>query len=356
MTRRARTNNENAVKTALRTLYANNFRNLTAEGYQEALSQMRRADPAKARRVGRALAPFLGNRIFRRRRLTWQETSDGTRARLALLPNNPHIQEDVRTVRIYLKIPDGHVHASEEDPLWREVSTVVKPESIRSVVEGNLTGEWLRVHREAVRGKAEPAILLSPELHQSATSSAQVRFDAPLAPQWLQSPPHGPSPYDPPASPIDWAVGSIIERHRLPWHVAVPLTLYTLTQNPDWISGIDPLQVEIDYDDVPSRDPRAFRVVIKELDEFVTSEDWSGIWKHYIKPRQERLWKERGMKPQGRCHTDIERLRDMLPLYQQMVHDRLTFEQALYLVTKDIDQETIRKGINDLKKLLVPLP
>ncbi len=75
---------------ALEALYGDGIRDLTAEGYIEAIGHLRKADPAAARRVERLLAPMLKEKLFLRRSRAWHETSEGTRARVVLLPGNPH--------------------------------------------------------------------------------------------------------------------------------------------------------------------------------------------------------------------------------------------------------------------------
>jgi hypothetical protein len=60
---------------ALAVLYGSDPRDLTAEGYQEAISDLRKRDPNLARRVERALAPNLEQEIFPLRGRKWHETS-----------------------------------------------------------------------------------------------------------------------------------------------------------------------------------------------------------------------------------------------------------------------------------------
>ncbi len=365
MARKRHTDKAQDVNEALRKLYGEGGRDLTSEGYQEALRQLRKADSAGADRVERVLAPYLKARIFRRRQREWHETSEGTRARLALLPGNPHVQADVHTIREVLGIPAGHVHAVEDDPTWKLLSKMVKPQDVRRVVEGNLVGWWLHLHREAAMGQMtgeEDEAGLPPELRASAVASAQVYLKASHVPAWLQRRPDGPQPYDKPSVPIDWASGRLGERHRLPWHVVVSLPFYILTQDPDWLTGLEPLQVEAAPGDSTSGDPEAFTVSVKGIDEFITHEDWDRIWTHFVKPRQEYRWKQRGMKPQGRRTVDIARLQEALPLYREMVSKGWEIKDLLGKSCKDWgadmlidwDQETKRRVVRDLDELLVP--
>ena len=126
---------------------------LTDERYRRAITELRRKDPTGTRRVERTLAPLLGKRVFPRRSKPWQSSSMGTRARLALLPKNPHVQADLQIVRTVLGIPGGQIQATDAHPLWRRLEGDVQPKAIRRAVEGLLAGPWLLMHRqEAQRG------------------------------------------------------------------------------------------------------------------------------------------------------------------------------------------------------------
>ncbi len=335
---------------------------LTPEGYQEALRSLRGKSPAEARRLERFLEPILKERgIFPRRRIPWQETSQGTRMRLALLPQNPHIREDIEQVRQYLGIPKSHIRPNSRGSFWKEVSKQVKPESIRKVVEGNLVGAWLYIHREVAAGKevqADSQIsgLLTRAMIKSAVRSAGVDLTLPYVPEWARQPPDKPMPGDSQVSPIGWSVGRMIERHRLPQHVTTALTFYLLTLNSAWVKDLELIEVEIEYGSKQLGVPGAFSIKLKSLDEFITASDWNHIWKVYIEPRQRRLWRQRGRNPQGRRSVELARLKGMMGSYKKMVRDGLTFTQVFSSTLSLADQKTIRKGINDLKKLLSPLP
>jgi len=350
------------AETLLR-LYEGTDIDLTSEGYQRAMKRLRESNPTEARRVERRLGPFLQQRIFRRRQLAWHTTSEGMRARVALLPHNPHVQADVAAIRQALGIPDACVHATEDDPVWKELGTLVEPPSLKRVVEGNLAGWWFHVHRRAAMGKMQDDEadegMLPMAMRESALSSAAVCLSGSNAPEWLRRPPAGPEPYNNPPVPIDWVTGRLVERHRLPWHLAGPLRFYILTQDADWVTDLDHQQVSISYTD-DACTPEAFTVSIKGVDEFMTREDWERIWVKNIKPGQEHLWEQRGMKPQGRRAGDIGRLRTALPLYCEMIRTGLTVQSLLYrksplpLAMTDWDSETVRRVVRDLRDLLTP--
>lgn len=100
---RERSADTQALREALEALAQGGMVDLRTPGFQEALHSLRQADPARARQVERTLEPFLRERVFARREMAWQETSEGTRARLALLPHNPHLRQDVDAVRAVLR-------------------------------------------------------------------------------------------------------------------------------------------------------------------------------------------------------------------------------------------------------------
>ena len=205
----------------------------------------------------------------------------------------------------------------------------------------------------------DAAAFLSLELRQSAEASAHVKLDVDVVPDWFRRPSNGPGWYADPVPPIDWAAQCLAERHRLPKRVAPVLTIYILTQNADWLRGLDPLNVEVFEERSPQGDPDAFTISMRELDEFTTKADWDRIWTDYVRPRQERLWQQRGMRPQGRRAGDISRLLTVAPAYRKLVLEGLSVPEVLRQMQGDaepVDQETIRRGIQDLDELLSPKP
>ncbi|MFC2000148.1 hypothetical protein ACFLXE_05265 [Chloroflexota bacterium] len=354
------------INSALKALYGDAVQDLTRDGYQEALRKLRKRNPTLARQAERILAPYLEEQVFLRKQKEWSATSAGTRARLALLPENPHVEEDTLAIRTALGIPDGHVNVEDNDILWKQVQDHVRPEAVRRVSEGNVASHWLHVHRQEMVGQSEQREqddILPSAMWQSAASSAKVKLASANIPKWLQRPPSGPAPYNQSASPIDWATGRLIERHNLPWTAAPPLTFYVLTLDKGRISGLKSMQVNITYDDKTVGDLEAFTISVHGIDEFLMKDEWDHIWTDYVKPRQERLLERRGMEPQGRRTVNIDRLKQAMPIYHEMIIKNITFTDLLkldkplpgYKILRK-DQEAIRRVINDLRKLLKPGP
>jgi hypothetical protein len=345
---------------ALAILYGNGFQDLTPEGYLTAISMLRRKDKALALQVERALDRVL-KEVFPRRNKGWYETSQGMRARLYLLPDNPHLEKDVMEIREVLGIPPDQVQASAAHPLWKKMEEVLGPESIRRAVEGTLAGRWLRIHRRSALAKpmgAEPGQLgaaraqpgeelLELETRESAEKSARLDLRNAVIgltgkdiPQWLRRPP-GMAQAE---MPMDWVAARLVERYRL-----------------SWLEGID-----LSFGLVATKDPgplpyQGSSITIWGLDEYVKKEDWDQIWEQDVEPRQEGLWEERGMKPQGRRTADLERLRDGVPLYRIRMEKKISVEKAISELTSSgelsgasMEQRNARRMLKELKALLAP--
>jgi len=356
---------------ALELLYGNRVCDLTSEGYREAIGRIRLYDKALARRLERILDPILKKRVFPRRQREWYETSEATRARLVLLPGNPHVQADVRIVREALHIPPGHIHTTQEHPLWKHLQVIIRPEElsperVRRIVEGNLVGEWLHIHRRTASGQPmeeENGQMLSTEMRESAIASASVDLRVSEIPEWLRFPLGELGSHKGMEAPIDWVSVRLVERHNLPRRVLNRITMFILTQDHSWIEGLEPLRIDITRSRDPSGDPEAFSISVKNIDEFTTKEDWERVWTNHVKPRQEFLWEKRGMSPQGRRTRDIERFKKALPFYRKMVEANLDFKDLYHsrevFVDEAIlnwDMENLRRAIDDLDKILTPRP
>jgi hypothetical protein len=360
------TESRNVAERALESLYANGGRDLTPEGYQEALAKLRKANPTLAHQVERSLSPFLAEKVFPRRRVKWADTSQGLRARLALLPDNPHVSEDVRMARRVLGIPANQVKPGPSDPVWGTISSAIKDQrKVRKIAQGNLAGFWHQTHVQEARGipaERAPDGLISKVMHKSAKASAHARLDGEDVPAWLRRPPSGPPPYDNSAAPLDWITGRVVERHCLPWHAALPLTFYILTENPDWLANIELFSVTISHPQYRPYGVQALHISIEGIDEFVTKEDWELLWKRHLKPYQQRLWRDRGAAPSGRRAVDVSRLRELMPLYRLMVTEKASVrdfishyaEGGVEVGRELVDQESARRTLTRIETLLSP--
>lgn len=348
---------------ALEILYGSDIRDLTASGYANAMKKLRRTDAAIARRVERILAPILERRFFPRRKRKWFETSEGTRVRLAILSQNPYVLTDVKAVREILGIPHGHVTATEEYPLWDILESIVQPDGIRRIIEGNLASEWIHIHRMAASGlpiEIGEVELLPDEMRESAFACARSDLSTAEAPEWLRRRVDYTEHGEEKLAPIDWAVRKLVKRHRLPGHILTPMTFFVLTQDHSWLEALEPLSIIVRYSE-NSDDEESFDMTVRRIDEFLTKDDWNRIWTNHVKPRQASLWERRGMKPRGRRTLEIDRLKRIMPLYQRMITEHLQIQDMLRYPLDDlsmdnVDQETVRRTLLDLEAVLTPQP
>jgi hypothetical protein len=82
--------------------------------------------------------------------------------------------------------------------------------------------------------------------------------------------------------PVDWAAGRLVERYHLPWHTALPVVFYILSENRGFLESLEPLEVDISYETVPLVDSSTLTVTIEKVDEFVSKKDWDRVWERII--------------------------------------------------------------------------
>lgn len=246
---------------ALRILYGGKMADLRPAEYLKAMRLLRDTDRNLARHVERTLDGVL-KRVFPRRRREWHDTSEGMRARLELLPDDPNLEADTFAVREALDLPVNQINIAAQSPTSGEGNDIFGPETLIWIEERRLAGAWIGVHRDSSRGEPNPDVFdeLPEDLRASAMARARAQMDD-LSVDWLHSPPKGPAPFDGSGSPIDSAVGRLVERHRLPWNAAQPLTFFVLTADRRLITALDPLDVDVVIGDQSSfsSDVEAFR-------------------------------------------------------------------------------------------------
>ncbi|HZA24892.1 MAG TPA: hypothetical protein VFA32_20230, partial [Dehalococcoidia bacterium] len=246
-----------------------------------------------------------------------------------------------------------------------------------------LTVKWLRIHRRSALGlptgpdPVRPGAgnivpedgLLEVEARESAEKSGRLDLRNAVTgltgkevPPWLQRPP-GMSQID---SPMDWATARLVERYRLPWRIWDFLQNYILTLDKYWLGRLDFASALLATADPGPLPYQGYSVTIWGLDEFVTKEDWELIWEKCVSIRQEELWEQRGMKPQGHRTKDLERLKRGLPLYRDRVEKewsgkKWSKEQALSEFTRSgelsgasMDESIASDLLDDLKIVLAP--
>lgn len=105
----------------LRELLGDGPLDITQENVSQALRRLKQKDPEKgeleARKRQRPLGRFLEKKVFKRRERKPEQTTAGTKARVALLPENPHLFNDVDVIRRTLDIPEDQ-YSHREDVVW----------------------------------------------------------------------------------------------------------------------------------------------------------------------------------------------------------------------------------------------
>lgn len=346
---------------ALALLYDEDVRNLIPDGYQQALAN-KRVDAALARRVDRALDSYLSERVFPRRRVPWTATSRGMRARLLTMPDNPHLEQDLETVRDVLGLVGWSITSSVDDPTVAEIRGILAdPSQAEAVVARDACGHWLNMHRLAYAGNADDGHLrpLDAEAIGHAHRAAALSWTpGSSAPTWFRSvAAAGPSP-------VDTAVASVIHRHRLPagpsveWRITCALLMHDRQE----LRGASLAQVMMELGSAAADrpDPGQFSLTIGGLDEFITKDVWDELWT-WVAWRQTLLLEQRGQQPAGRRGVDVDRLVALAPLYRIRVLEELSidraFEKFLTQSPSDVgalDNATVRRTVKDLAALLTP--
>ncbi len=351
------------AEAVLREVYGSPRWDLTSEGVAAAFARLWVENRPLAKRFARLLAGPLGDQVFPRRRLVpWSATSDGLRARLALLDQNPHVERDATAVRRALGIPDGLLRARSGDRVWGGPGTQIRPAPVfeAEATESSLVSQWLDLHRQAARG-AEPTWPL-PNLSEQgravAVASSMLVLGPGVDPEWLGTGPNS----EHPDAPLPTAVARLLRRHRLPtagW-AQERLARYLLTSQGRWVHGWD-FAVALTGDpgqpapiDIPGLGVAVF------VDEFVTETDWQQIWKRWVEPRQALLLAQRGRTgSQGRRGIDLRRLEIAMPLYREVVLRGRSVPEALTKLERQgqrvpLEQSAAYRVVRQLQALLDP--
>ena len=353
---------------ALDVLYGEEARDLSADGYASAMHHLRGQGSSLAQKVDRALQP-LREKDFPRRQIPWHETSIGNRYRVALLADNPHFRRDVALAREALGLPKGQVRCEVDNPIRLQLanSRLLGEEGedvTQYLADRLLARRWIALHQEAFLddGPTAPTEGLLPEALAVARRT-ELKLDGLPGTDWLKAepPPHADCLWDSDL-PLHLVATLLLERHRLPLHLCPSVMIHILTNSRLDLLGLEPQQI------LTLREPREIRVqppshtisvLIQGIDEYTTKADWDRWLKERINPVLEELWEERGQRPQGQQATNLERLREGLPLYERYL-ELGSLEQVLEefqhadLPQGNIDDESARRLIRDLGELLEP--
>jgi hypothetical protein len=314
---------------------------------------------------------MLDQEIFPRRRMAWHESSRGTAYRVALLPDNPHFQQDVHSVRKVLGIPEGQVRTVPGDATrsrlakWTEDFKLPR-EVVEVVVDRELAHRWASQHQRAAVGEGPDKFIvgLAPEALDSARRSAAIDLSRIQDPQWLRvrPKPHAQCPWGE-TLPLHWAVARLLERHRLSSHLCPFVMSHVLTRRREDLLDLEPTNIKMSHGSGEisiSQPEHSFAVTVQGIDEFTTKEQWDHIWKEYVEPSQQEFLDRRGQRPQGQMAPQLERLRQAMPLYRSRlefgsIKAALDDLQDQGAPEGELETETARRLLMDLDDLLGPV-
>jgi hypothetical protein len=285
---------------------------LTFEGYQQAIQGVRDNDATRARRIEREAGPYFESRVFPRRRIPWTSTSQGLRARLHLLPQNPHLELDAGQLRAALGLDPAWFArgpADEEGLGQLGLLRPETPEGEQRVIGGHRASTWLAIHSgfPGAHEVDDDPFALPDEARRNAVatgSAATTGVPAPL-PQWAHLAPDAPDP------PLHQLAQQLLRRHHLPAVRSLELALlfHLLTGARSYLENrtLPAVIIELSASGVAAGYD-SFTVALAGLDEFISTADWQTIWRRYIRPRQEMYLEQRGAFPRGRFGVDLRRL------------------------------------------------
>jgi hypothetical protein len=355
--------------------------------YVVAIAELRRKNEALARRVERALEPYRAGRVHPRRQIPWQDTSEGLRARLLFLSENPHLELDCRDVRRTLGHTPELLYGGEGDSVWFDVSPPdlgahgphvgtdpglrIQLESdaigTRQVVRRKRAWEWIRVHELEASGReadvlasddALAGIRLSAEALLIAKRSAHADLSDSSNAQWLRHGSHE-------GAPLHDAVARLCARHRLPYMrngvIAGCISEFLISGDAECLVGIELPAALLEIGDSTAGVMSAcFALKVGGIDEYVTKTDVEWIWTNVIQPRQERLLRARGAEPEGNFGPKLATLQAALPLYRRIVMegtaspDAVKADQRAPTSQEKPDQKSVTRQLRELRKLLEP--
>jgi hypothetical protein len=329
-------------------------RNMTGRGYLKALKDLRSNDSSAADRVDRTLDKEVLPRILPRRTLGPIDTSWGLKARLALLPSNPHFAQDVALIRKIFELPQDWLDSSygKELAVWTASALQDNATSI-ALARDVMAQDWLTVHEAEAEGNHDPEPLfeqLPTPLAETAKATALMNLQEIQAPPWVGAQ----ADSDSSESPFQKVCLNLLRRHRLPDHIIHNTCMCVLTSEFRHLDGLEFLGVSVTNGPTFANRPRSFDIQISGIDEFVNKQDWDAIFDRHVQPTQKDLWENRGQGPQGKAAPDIKRLFEYLPLYKKMVTQKLSVQDIFELAPEGFDESPIQRAMGDLRELLAP--
>lgn len=334
---------------------------LSYENITVALADLERRNPARARRVRRALAPVY-DKLFPRSRKGIEHSSYFRAIRVRFLAANPYFDRDVDCVRSCLGIPDWKLSDLE---FADSFLPGLRPEFIEAAHLDTAAGWWVSVHRRTAKGwsLAVDSPPLPRWLIDSAVSGAGLASDAPALPSYLRGMPRVPARYCHDAEtdvPLLRVAAKLVERYLLPWRAVYPVAFYVLTGAKKYLEAIP--EFDVTWDWVESPLGRSLTVTVERIDEFTTRKQWLSVWDRHVSPRLSPLWQGRGETPHSK-RPSTARFENSVyrELYQLFVREGLSPDEALekladkYDRPHDLpDRTTVQDLVEDFELLFNP--
>lgn len=303
---------------------------------------------------------------FPRRDIRWEETSEGRRHRIRLLPKNPFFLEDVEMAREWLGIPGGLFDVTAEarelaeslrnipdvnsEPVkgFMFVETDVSRESLddSSVIEF-LFIRFIRMYKVILGNKHHgPSNLrgLAGEIGDSAKQAANALEGDRVKPGWVK---HA-------GDPVICVVEGLLYRYRLPGWLSPAVIRYLIIGNNEDLTGLSvdgAVASRVDYD----YQHDGFDVVVHGVDEFMDLKTWTDMYRQTVKPIADLFLEARGNREAPRVGAPQDEYTQYLGVLKEYADGNRSLGSV---ITKHpelkVDQRTIERRVRELAALLKP--
>ena len=140
----------------------------------------------------------------------------------------------------------------------------------------------------------------------------------------------------------------------LPWRIAPNILAFLLTSSGEYITGLEPLDIKVQKD--TEKDPDAFSIEVKGVDEYTSKKEWDKVWKDKVEPLQRNLFGLRGILPNGRKFPRVGRLSKGLGIYQEVVIKGVPISDVINWGHTEWELEAARRVIQDIRHFIEPEP
>ena len=311
---------------------------------------------------------------FPRRDIPWEETSEGRRYRIRLLPQNPFFLEDVEVVREWLGIPDGLFDVTDEA---RELAESLRdsggsdseshndqePESVAgfrfvksrsagtplpdAAIENDLFVRFIRAYTLALDSSGDDMSKkngLGVEIDESAQRAANAFEQDRPKPKWIERP----------GDPVTCIVEALLYRYRLPGWINSAVTRYLIIGNNENLTDL-PVDIAVasrgDYD----YQHDGFDVTVRGVDEFMDLKTWTELFDQTVKPIVDSYLEARGNRITPKVGTPVCGYMQYLGVLEEYARGSQSLERVISgHYELEMDQRTIERRVRELEALLKP--